>query len=364
MTQQAPLPALLPSRDAYLERLRKILPREITGTTSTDNPAAAACAYVMMYCGAIEGQNPVRPMTITHMRNGIAARQDDASRLAYYDAARRSGEAIVKLCVQWGLTPENRWYASDSREGPRDETFKNWADNNALIVDPSVKASSSVGRYTLTREFAALLHPSLTGDDLEEAIFQWQQNNLTPTGRARAAHRASLARQAHTVTVHLPGGGIRNLLPGPSSIILKGLVESSSTLLAEPSVVFISQSGEPVNIVDNQQLQRLGLDLDKLPRLLPDALLIDIAKSNLWFVEIVATDGPVDDHRKAVLSQWAIDSGQPVEDCRFLTAFMSRTAPEARKCLQRLARGSFAWFLDEPDALLSWSDISQMPPTW
>jgi len=54
-----------------------------------------------------------------------------------------------------------------------------------------------------------------------------------------------------------------------------------------------SQSGQPVGTVDNAFLETAGLYLTKL-KLLPDCLLIDARDvGSLWFVEVVATDGPV-----------------------------------------------------------------------
>lgn len=55
--------------------------------------------------------------------------------------------------------------------------------------------------------------------------------------------------------------------------------------------------------------------------------------------------------------RWATNHGIPEERCQFLTAFTSRTSAEAKRALPVLARKSYAWFLDEPDALLSWSDL-------
>lgn len=360
MTQQRPtLPALLPNREAYQERLQKILPRDITGTSATDNPAAGACAFVMMYVGAVDGQNPVRPMMVTHMRDAIAARHDEEFRQGYYVASGRSGKAIDKLCAEWNIPQSERWYASDSREGPRDETFKNWADNNALVVDAKVKTTASSGRYTLAPRFAALFDPALDGENLDQAISAWQRKNLSTIARARAKHRAGQAKAAHEILVKLPVGGTRALLPGPSSEIIKGLIENSHRLLKEPSVIFISQSGEPVNVVDSNLLKSIGFNLQKLS-LLPDALLVDVREEHgtFWFIEAVASDGPVDEARKKSLTEWAESCGVPAESCRFLTAFVSRTKTEAKKCLPRLARGSYAWFLDEPDALLSWQDLT------
>jgi BsuBI/PstI restriction endonuclease domain/BsuBI/PstI restriction endonuclease HTH domain len=336
-----------------------ILPREVTGSSATDSPAAAAAAFTMMYVGAIDGTNPIRPNTLIRMSDEIAQHQSDQERCAYYAASRAqsANRRIDDLCDAWGISRAS-WYQPNSREGPRDETFSAWVENGALLVDSSVATTSSHGRYTLAPDFAALLDPALTGDALTEAIDAWQKAHLTPIGKLRAAARAAKAKSDSAVVVNLPGGGSRSLDTGPSSSILKVFIEAGApALLAEPQLIFISQSGEPVGAVDDRYLRQVGLDLSTLG-LLPDCLLADLHEGTLWFIEVVATDGPIDEARKAMLLGWAMAAGVDHDDCRFLTAFESRTSGPAKKLLPALARGSYAWYADESDAILSWDEIT------
>jgi hypothetical protein len=97
------LPNLLTDRGEYQERLRHILPASLTGTTSTANEAAAAAAFVLMYVGAIDRRNPVRPTTIVWMSDEIAARRSAQEREAYYAAAMRSERAVKQLCAAWNV---------------------------------------------------------------------------------------------------------------------------------------------------------------------------------------------------------------------------------------------------------------------
>lgn len=251
------------------------------------------------------------------------------------------------------------WYADNSREGIRDETFRTWIAVGALRVDESVSTTSSRSRYSFAPGFAALLAPTLDGKVLKSRIIDWQNVHLTPTGRLRAHHLRLTGRQTNAVRVTLPGGGTRDLLVGPSSEILKGVIEEFARRLADPSVLFISQSGEKVNVVDQDLLYQLGLPVDQ-QQFLPDALIVDLQeeRDEFWFVEVDATGGPIHEERKAQFLSWATTHGLDTSKCRFLTAFASRTHPEARRALSVLARGSHAWFNDEPDALLSWGDLA------
>jgi hypothetical protein len=357
------LPDLLPDREAYQQRLEQIVPQSITGVTDTANPAAAATAFTMMYVGAVNGTNPIRPSTVTWMSDEIAAHRDEAERRGYYKAAMRSEKAVLDYCALSGFERGPSWYAKDSREPIRDQSIKALIENGAVIVTANVQTTAQTARYTFTPEFAALLSPDLTGDALTEAIVAWQRKHLTPTGRARARRQYERERAAAGVSVRLPDGTTRVLHVGQSSEILKGVIEQFTARLLDPSVIFISQSGEKINVVDDALLKRLGLPVDQ-QRLLPDCLIADLdpARDEFWFVEIVASDGPLTDARKARFLEWAISHGLNAGRCHFLTAFASRTSGEAKKALPVLARGSYGWFADEPDALLSWEDLRRGPP--
>jgi len=348
------LPELLADRNAYHERLAQVLPASLTGTTATANDAAAAAAFVFMYVGAVDRCNAVRPTTIVWMSDAIASRRSDGERAAYHAAAMRSERAVKQLCEQWGIIYAP-WYATNSREQLRDETIRAWTDNGAVLVGSEVGTTSPGARYTLEPSFAALLDPDLAGDALTTAIGDWQGRHLTPIGRARARQTA----QSQTgVVVNLPGGGTRLLHTGKASMIVKGVIEEFTACLSDPAVVLISQSGEKVNVVDRALLEHLGLTVD-VQRLLPDCLLADLApdRDELWCIEVVYSDGPSTEERRAAFVKWATKHGVREAKCRFLTAFESRTSRIFKNRVPLIARGTFVWFLDEPDGLLAWSDL-------
>ncbi len=352
------LPALLPDRAAYKLRLEAILPASVTGTTVSCNEIAGAAAFTLMYVGAVGGERKARPLMVTQMDSQTAMFRGDEDRLAWHQAAERGAGAIEMLTSSWGITNRQPWYAANSREGIRDETFRVWTANGALMVDESISTTSSKSRYSLSPDFAALLDPALDSSALDAAIDKWQRAHLGPTARIRAERQRAQERRRSAVVVRLPDGGSRELLVGLSSDILKGVIEDFAKHLSQPTVLFISQSGEKVNVIDSEFLSTLRLSIDQ-QRLLPDALIVDLdpERDEFWFIEVVATDGPVDEDRKARLLGWAMANGLDLGKCRFLTAFPSRTSVEAKRALPVLARGTFAWFLDEPGALLSWGDL-------
>ncbi|MEJ8649670.1 BsuBI/PstI family type II restriction endonuclease [Streptomyces sp. MS1.AVA.3] len=356
------LPALLASREEYQARLDLILPQAITGITATKNLAAASIAFTAMYVGAIDSARPIRPTTMLWMSDAIAARREDADRQGYYLAAvSHAGEkAVREFCTAQGIERGESWYAANSREQARDESIKTLMANGAILKRTDVPTTSSKPRYTLEPGFAALLSPELAEDALTAAISDWQSQHLTVVGRRRAALRRDPSRSTESVVINLPDGGTRTLHPGESSHILKAVVEKfAPARLKEPSVVFISQSGEKVNLVDGQALEDMGLAVDQT-NLLPDCIIVDVAPraDAIWFIEAVATDGPITHERKQDLLTSATSQNIAPESCHFLTAFAARTSPTAKRALPQLAVGSHAWFADEPDNLLSWEENS------
>jgi hypothetical protein len=69
-------------------------------------------------------------------------------------------------------------------------------------------------------------------------------------------------------------------------------------------------------------------------------------------VEVVATDGPITEQRKAALAAIAAHARFSADSVYFVTAFRDRTAPAFRRAAAELAWNTFAWFVSEPAHLL------------
>lgn len=354
------LPALLADRDAYQARLAVILPAEVTGSTDSSNPGAGALAFTMMYVGAIGGINPIRPATAYWMGGAVAARRDDSVRVGYYSAALRSEREVLKFCKGAGFDRGETWYAQHTREPLRDQTLRSWKDHGVILTDESVKTTSSKPRYTLDPDFAKLLDPALVGEELGRAIKAWQDKAFDPVALSRVDAARKKAKSEVGVLVRLPPDGKeRELSTGESSWILKGVIEEfCPRVMQEPRILFISQSEEKARPEDIAFLKKIKMPLDAA-KLLPDCLIVDLAedRGHFWFVEAVATDGPITESRKKEFVEWAAKGGLSPEKCRFLTAFEGRGYGPAKAALPKLAKHSYTWYLDEPDMLLSWESL-------
>lgn len=134
--------------------------------------------------------------------------------------------------------------------------------------------------------------------------------------------------------------------------------ELAPRLLSQPAILFISESRQHLDVIDAKLLRDLGIEAD-LSRLLPDALLFDAGPGLFWFIEAVFTDGAIDEGRKAALEAWAQEQGIPPDRCRYVTAFVGRTALPFRRLVSSLAWGTHVWFLDEPDKIVRLEDLPE-----
>lgn len=337
--------------------------------TVLSNRLAAAAAATMLYVGAVadESDQPdpenvwARPSTVMWMNEAALARTDDESRLAWASAAARNERQLRELLAGWGLD-DRGWYAGNTRETLRDETWPKWRQYGAAIRRAGLATSSSAPRWALAASFAGLFRPDLDDQALSAAIDHWRDTHLTPGDRLRIQHAIAMASQQHQVQVQLPGAGFRTLEPGVASQIIKGVVEEwAPRRLTTPMVVAISEPGAKLWVMDAATLTMAGISIN-VSTLLPDAILCDVGTSppTFWIVEAVATDGEINDTRKTQLQAWAADQYIDPSHCRFLSAFSSRNSAPARRRLKDIAVGTYCWFLDEPSRELAWNEI---PPS-
>lgn len=353
------------SRDEALERLRVIFPREAFDTVLS-NQLAATAVVAMLYVDAVVPDIVdippdavwARPTTCLWLSDEAVVRDGAGDRLAWRKAASQGNKKVFELLKSWrvGFDP---WYADNSRETLRDETFPKWLDHGAIRVRPDVKTTSSKPRWALTTSFADLFNPELTGDALHDAIEDWRANHMSPGDRFRIQTLQQRERQVHGVEVTLPGGAKRSLEPGDASLILKGVVELwAPNRLGDAVVLTISEPGDKVYTADRAMLESLGVVIDP-STLLPDAVIVDIdtAPPTFWIIEAVASDGPITEDRRSQLLQWAHDHHIPEESCNFLTAFLSRGSQAAKRRLKDIATNTYAWYADEPGRELAWYEL-------
>jgi len=338
------------------ERLQTIFPEGTPQRTYCVCDAAAAAVFTMLYVGAIQGANVwVAPKQIVRMSDEQALRSSDESRLAY-----------AANSVKPGFLPIGKvWYQENSREQIRDESIRQGLIvNNAVVERKDLPTTSSLPRYSLQAEFAALFDPSLSADSLEKASLSWQGKHLSATARARTLlARKGAATTEEGVLVTFPNGETRRMAPGPSSYISKAVIEDfAKRFLAQPAVLWVSESGAKIVARDDELAKKLNLKITA-DRNLPDIILVDLGKSGrddflLVFVEVVATDGPITAERKEALLGIATEAGFPAERVSFVTAYVDRRHPSFKKTVPELAWKTFAWFATEPTQILALYDES------
>lgn len=340
---------VLIDRDAVHVRLQAIFPEGTPHRTYCTRMLAASTVFTALYVGAVEGEEgwlgPKHVYRMTDLEADPAA--SDAQRQAY----------AANILKPGGFAEGVRWYQDNTREPIRDETLREGlVAMGAVIERTDLPTTSSKPRYALRRDFADLFDPALKGAALHDAIGAWSRANLNAGALARIAIVRGGASQAENeVLVNFPNGETQRMKPGPSSVITKAVIEAfAPRFLTNPAVLFVSESGAKVVARYDDLARKIGLNI-QADKNLPDVILADIAGDHplLVFVEVVATDGPVNERRKAALAALAAETGFPVEHVAYVTAFLDRSRSPFKKAVDGLAWGSYAWFAAEPDHLVS-----------
>lgn len=345
------LPALLPIPEIQA-RLEKIFPAGIELRGYMVREMAAKVVFVALYGGMVEGNGRrFRPSHVYFYTEDQAAKLTDEER-----------EYWVKNSIKPGFRPAGtRWYADTTKEPIRDETLNAFVGINAASKLEGVPTTSSKPTYWLLEEFAALFDPACTGGDLEGAIDKWKAKHLSKAALARMAILAAgMVKKSDEVLIACPDGSTAKLSAGPSSMISKDVVEIfAPAFLKNPTVLWISESGNKVRHRDETIANALGLKIDKA-KVLPDIILVNVGETgedtSLVFIEVVASDGPMSRARKELLLEYVRAAGFPEDQCHFGTAFEDRADGAFKKCLPVLGWGTFAWFRTEPEKLVRFID--------
>ena len=342
------LPPLLDIPEIH-NRLQLIFPKGLEMRAHLVREMTAKTVFVFLYGGMVEGSDQyLRPSHVYFFTADQATKTIDAERIEWLANSKRPGFR----------SEGKRWYADTTREPIRDETIRYGLLNiGAVDKKPGVAVTSSAPIYFLKSDFAALFDPDLTQQSLLDAVATWQNTHLTPAARARMALiAAGRTRRVDEVEVNCPDGTVAKLSPGPSSHISKAVVEEfAKQFLETPVLLWLSESGSKTRHQDVATARALGLDIDAAT-VLPDIILANLGSSGtdtaLIFIEVVASDGPMNQQRKEQLLAYVAASSFPPAQCHFGTAFEDRADSAFRKALPTLAWGTFAWFATEPKKMM------------
>jgi hypothetical protein len=335
------------SREVIAERLPLIFPEGTENRNYCVRELAASTVFAAIYIGAVEGAGRFfGPVHVYRMTAEQAARTDDDARQEY-NASR-----LAKRRVEG-----SRWYADNTREPIRDETLRDGLVGIGAVTkrqDLATTAGSPI--YALNKDFAALFDPVLEGEGLERAIADFQAKHLSKSALTRLAIvQAGAAASVSGMLVSFPNGETRFLAPGPSSFIAKAVVEVfANTFLEVPAVLWLSESGNKVVFRDDQIARRIGLNIEP-DKNLPDLILADLGPSDplIVFVEIVATDGAVTGRRQQAFHALTDGAGFHRRQVVSVTAYQDRQSSGFKKTVTQLSWGSFAWFVSEPNHIIS-----------
>jgi hypothetical protein len=345
-------PSPLPDVTKIQNRLELIFPVSVADRGYLVRDTAARTVFVLLYINAVEGQDVwLTPKHVYKFTVEQTEIQDEEKRKSYQVD-----------CIRPKFIPNGtRWYADNSREPIRDETLKDgFVSKGVVVVNPTVATTSSKGRYALREHFAYLF--LLSDDDFEVEVLEWQKRYLSSSEMAKV--RIMKERYGiGAVQVILPNGERRNLSTGKSSLLAKAVIEQFATrFFLQPAVLWISESGNKVVVQDDRLMRDLGLPIDQ-QRLLPDMVLADLGREQtlLVFVEIVYSDGPITEQRKADLLIMTDAAGYERENVAFVSAFEQRNAAPLKRRFSGIATDSLIWCMTEPDLLVWLGEKQEIP---
>lgn len=336
----------IPEIQEIQRRLGKIFSREIDINGYILREMGAKTVFVMLYCFCVDGEQWIRPATITCMTDEQAKKQEQKERTRWL-SLNQSSKAPRDI--------PNRWYKPNTREPIRDETIREMVRLNAVIERQSLPTTSPKPRYSLQSEFAELFNPNLEGKELDEAIEGWKSFFLSQSLLARTALAKRLVTQASEgVLIMLPNGETRKMAAGLSSELTKAVVENfAKNFMKEPAVLLISESARKLLIRDEELCRAIGLKIE-VAEALPDVILADLGTNPpiLIFAECVASDGPVNERRKGELLKIAKEANYQEENCAYVTVFRDRSDSVSRRLSPSVAWGTFIWHASEPEDII------------
>jgi hypothetical protein len=340
-----PLHSLLPVEEVK-RRLEIIFPKTFPDRGILVGTMAARVIFVFLYGGFVEGQKRfLRPSHIYFFTEEQAKIMSDSKRNQWLSVATRPG-----------YRPEGkRWYADNSRESIRDDLMRNQFLRLGIIQKLSGYAiTSSLPTYYLSLDFTYLFNPNLDDMNLTIAANEWQKKHLDQATLQRMALRAKgIHAKKGDVFIDMPDGTKIRISGGPSSIIIKGLIEDfANKHMENPTVLWLSASDKKAYPQYIELAKSVGLEFD-LNAELADLILADLGEAvRFLFCEVVATDGAVTEKRKQALLALVLKSNIPTSNVQFLSAFEDREADAFRKNFSQIAIDSLVWFRTEPDLLV------------
>lgn len=339
----------IPDVATIQSRLDAIFPEGTGNRGYLTREMAAKTIFTMLYVDAIEGHGWLRPNQVTRMSDGAAELREDGERRRWTEASLlRHGEIA------------GRWYADNTREPIRDETLRyGLLTVGAVIERQGLKTTASTPRWALARDFADLF--VCAEEEFPDRLQEWRARHLTTGAIARlaAVQEGIAGGRAGEIVVTLPNRRTRILAPGESSVISRAVVEVfAPRFLKQPGVVWLSESSRRDEAADLRLANVVKLDISE-SRILPDIILVDLAAAapRFVFVEVVSTDGPINEQRRADLTAILESGGHLATDAAFVTAFLDRSAAAFRRLASHIAWNSFAWFASEPERIILFRDL-------
>lgn len=201
---------------------------------------------------------------------------------------------------------------------------------NSVFIPGHPKAKSPNSAYRLSPEFKEIL--MLSDDEWKTSMLDWiNEDNL----RERLAFQAEQAENSKK----LVSSSHTELIKGSASVY-------AERFLPGYEVIYIDDGdGDRITEEQRQKLFEAGLTFE-LNDAMPDVLLWNKKTDCLWVIEAVTSDGEVDNHKKAQMTEYCARHNK--KSIGFTTTYPNwKKFSERQSVLKNIADGTYVWINDD-----------------
>jgi hypothetical protein len=234
-------------------------------------------------------------------------------------------------------------YAENTRETVRRQTLHQFEQAGITVRNPDNSLRPTNSPNTVYA----------VADDALKAIKNYGTSNWGPAvaefvkKKGRLIERYEKRRRTHLVSVNLPNGTLVNFSPGKhNELQVKVIEEFRERFCPETEVVYVGDTARKLLHVDKVLLEQLKISITEHDKL-PDVVLYDPTKNQLFLIEAVTAHGPLSPTRQIELEETLKCSSA---NRIYVSAFPD--FHEFKRHIGNIAWDTEVWIENNPDHLI------------
>ena len=234
-------------------------------------------------------------------------------------------------------------YAENTRETIRRQTLHQFEQAGTTVRNPGTPLSPTNSPKTVyaIADDALKVTKNYGTSNWESAVAGFVKK------QGRLIERYEKRRETHLIPVDLPNGTLVNFSPGKhNELQVKVIEEFRRRFCPETEVVYVGDTARKLLHVDRVLLEQLKIPITEHDKL-PDVVLYDPTKNQLFLVEAVTAHGPLSPKRQIELEETLKHSSAKRI---YISAFPDFR--EFKRHIGNIAWDTEVWIEDNPDHLI------------